>query len=95
MARRTDNFTMHDFYCIKCGNKGLSLPRRRTKEKYHRKKLFCFICKEEINHVEIKSWEEKEEFLSEYREGKYKNEVAKEESFFTGGNTREWKVNFC
>ena len=44
----------HEFYCTRCGNKGISVVRdkKRSREKGHLKKLYCLTCKEEINHVE-------------------------------------------
>ena len=44
----------HEFYCTRCGNKGISVVRdkKRSREKGHLKKLYCLTCKEEVNHVE-------------------------------------------
>ena len=60
MRRRRNcgnRINLSDFYCTKCGQKGLTLPRKdgRLKEKGHLKKLYCLHCKEENNHVEIKN----------------------------------------
>lgn len=48
-----------DFYCTKCGNKGMPLARKKshTKEMGHMKKIWCLHCKEEINHVEIRPFD--------------------------------------
>ena len=48
------SFSEHSFYCIQCGNKGIPIMRNngRAKEKFHRKKLYCLHCKQEINHIE-------------------------------------------
>ena len=45
---------IHDFYCTKCGSKGINVPRIKGKlrEPGHLKKLFCLKCQEEVNHVE-------------------------------------------
>ena len=45
---------VHDFYCTKCGSKGINVPRIKGKlrEPGHLKKLFCLKCQEEVNHVE-------------------------------------------
>lgn len=49
-------FYISNFYCSKCGNKGIPVPRGayRMREKYHLKKLYCPYCKEETNHLEIR-----------------------------------------
>lgn len=46
---------VHDFYCTRCGSKGMTVPRVKGKlrEPGHLKKLFCLKCKEEVNHVEV------------------------------------------
>ena len=48
------NIEEHDFYCVKCGNKGIPIMRRggNFREAGHLKKLYCLFCKKEINHVE-------------------------------------------
>lgn len=45
-----------DFYCTKCGNKGIMVarPHNRYREGGHLKKLYCLTCKEETNHCEIR-----------------------------------------
>lgn len=45
-----------DFYCTKCGNKGIPIIRMngKYKEPGHLKKLYCVYCKEETNHCEIR-----------------------------------------
>lgn len=47
-----------DFYCLKCANKTI-LPRKmsRMREKGHFKKIHCFVCKEEINHIEVREFD--------------------------------------
>jgi hypothetical protein len=44
----------HEFYCTKCGTKGLPIVRRKGAEREpgHLKKLFCLTCQMETNHVE-------------------------------------------
>lgn len=68
---------LHDFYCIRCGNKGISLMRKQgyKHSKMHRKKLYCPFCKEEVNHVECKNMEDVEEFRLNFEKGVYKNEA--------------------
>ena len=76
MARghKTD---LHDFYCIKCGNKGIPVMRKRSHNhgKFHRKKLYCLHCKEEVNHVECKNEFEVYEFLEDFRNGVFEDEA--------------------
>ena len=78
-------YSIHDFYCLKCGNKGLPIQRGRNlqREKFHRKKLYCIHCKEEVNHIECKTYDDVEEFKINFKNGVYKNE-AKESLSFVG-----------
>lgn len=45
-----------EFYCCRCGNKGIKIPRRSgaARKAGHLKKLFCIYCGTEWNHVECK-----------------------------------------
>ena len=54
MAR--DTYQEHDFYCIRCGNKGIPLSRNRGHQhgRFHRKKLYCIHCHEDTNHAEVR-----------------------------------------
>ena len=50
------NFILeHEFYCTKCGAKGISIVRKKGKKRElgHLKKIWCLNCKNEVNHVEI------------------------------------------
>ena len=51
----------HEFYCCKCGTKGLPILRRvgKEKEKGHLKKLYCYKCKMKINHLELGEYGDK------------------------------------
>ena len=71
------NYAEHSFYCIKCGNKGIPLMRKRGFQhgRMHRKKLYCMFCKEEVNHVECKSMEDVEEFRLNFENGVYTDEA--------------------
>lgn len=64
-----------DFYCVKCGKKGLPIWRKKGKEREagHLKKLYCIYCKEEINHVECKPFTHYtyEDFLFEKENGNF------------------------
>lgn len=78
----------HQFYCILCGKPGIPLPRRTgfKHESMHRKKMWCPYCKTEINHIEIRTFEEKQKFLEDFENGVYKDEA--EESRNCCGNSR-------
>ena len=54
----------HDFYCMKCGEKIYSLPRKVSHkyQKHHYKRLWCWRCHEELNAVECRSDVEIKEF---------------------------------
>lgn len=50
-------FTISDFYCTKCGSKGMSLPRKigKYREAGHLKCLYCINCKQDWNHAEVRA----------------------------------------
>ena len=79
-------YSVHDFYCLKCGNKGLPIQRGRNlqREKFHRKKLYCIHCKEEVNHIECRNELEVKKFLKNFKEGKYIDEADASISFIRG-----------
>lgn len=54
-----DYFTVSDFYCVKCGNKGIPVARKmsRQREEGHLKKMHCIFCKMETNHREIRPFD--------------------------------------
>ncbi len=68
---------IHDFYCTKCGNKGIPLSRRMGKIRPldHRKRLYCPICRGEVNHVECRTWEDKQKFVEDFNAGIFKEEA--------------------
>ncbi len=70
-------YSEHSFYCMKCGNKMMSLPRRDSHNysKHHRKKLWCPWCKMEINHIECRNDEEIKEFRENWLAGAYQEEL--------------------
>ena len=51
-----NKFVISDTYCCKCGQKGISIPRKngQYREPGHLKKLYCIFCDQEQNHVEIR-----------------------------------------
>lgn len=66
----TKIITDNEFYCTICGNKGISIPRIKGKEREagHLKKLFCLTCQRETNHVECRPWDAytREDFWTEF-----------------------------
>ena len=79
-VRKMEN---HDFYCLKCGKKGLNVYRRQghQHEKYHRKKLYCFYCKEEVNHMECRNQAEIDEFKDAFERGEFIDEAEESISY--------------
>ena len=73
----------HDFYCIKCGNKGIPLSRDRGHQhkRFHRKKLFCLTCQQEVNHIECKNLEDVEKFKEDFKNGVYTDEAEESISY--------------
>ena len=69
---------IHDFYCMNCGEKGIPLPRKTGHQhgKHHRKKMYCLKCKMEVNHIEVRTEEERAEFFENFNNEVYVNEVA-------------------
>lgn len=53
---KRNNFTLSDFICPECGNI-ITLPRLINKERarYHMKKIWCYKCNKEINHIELQN----------------------------------------
>lgn len=75
----------NDFYCLNCGNK-YTLPRKsnRRKESMHRKVLYCPFCGKDVNHIEIKTYEEKELFLENFKNGVYLEECQASLAYIGG-----------
>jgi hypothetical protein len=62
-------YNIHDFYCCKCGRKGISLPRTgRVREKFHIKDLYCIHCEEVTKHIEIRFCDDELEVLDKLKE---------------------------
>jgi hypothetical protein len=70
-------YSEHSFYCIQCGNKGIPLMRKEGFQhgKHHRKKLYCPCCRQEVNHVECKTYDDVIEFKENFENGVYKDEA--------------------
>ena len=83
----------HSFYCMKCGRQGIPLARKEGHQhkSFHRKKLYCVFCKEEVNHIECKNFAEVEEFKYNFENGVYADEA--EESISYVRAEREWQNN--
>ena len=71
------NVTDHDFYCTRCGRKGIPICRQgRMREIGHLKYLYCLNCKSVTNHAECipGSKYTREVFLREYKSGNFDKE---------------------
>lgn len=77
MPRKTRHYETHDFYCINCGNKAIPIMRNSGfgHTKHHRKKLYCPFCKLTCNAIEIKNYEDKEWFLTQFKKGMFQEEA--------------------
>lgn len=64
-------------WCMNCGQEGIPIVRKRSslKEQFHRKKMYCWHCMQEVNHIECRNEFEIEEFKKNYAEGLYKDEA--------------------
>ena len=88
-----------EFYCTKCGNKGIDLPRKKgqLREAGHLKKIWCPHCIEETNHAEVKEWTsyDKEQFLYEFNLGRFVDGVRVEEGqlILCSNSKCEYNVN--
>lgn len=75
MPTRKKENTVNDFYCTKCGKRGIPLVRKagKQKEQGHLKNLFCIYCQEETNHVELRPFGSYrlEDFLEEFELGRF------------------------
>lgn len=74
---RTKAVIGSDFYCLNCGKRGIPLMRKKShlRSGGHRKKLYCPYCKMEVNHIEIRNFNEKEQFIKDFNEGKFIEEA--------------------
>lgn len=74
---------MHDFYCLNCGQKSLTLPRKigRQYKSGHRKKLYCPHCHTEVNHIECKNDFDVWEFKQAFEAGEFQEEAKESMEF--------------
>ena len=66
-----------DFYCTKCGRKGVPIIRpKNNREAGHLKKLYCIYCKQETNHAECRGFGQYnyEDFLIEFENNNFTDE---------------------
>ena len=77
------SIVFHDFYCMGCGKKNLSLPRKtsKLKGKFHRKKLYCRNCKITLNHIECRDDYEIWEFHNDWEAGVFTKEAEESKEF--------------
>ena len=75
--RRSDNYSVHRFFCMNCGNEGIPVARSTSLSRaaFHRKKLYCIHCKCYVNHIECRSEEEVEIFKEDFENGVFKEEA--------------------
>jgi hypothetical protein len=83
--------TSATFYCLNCGQRNIPIFRSTAHQRTnnHRKKLYCPHCQLTVNHIEIKDYLAKTEFLHHFKNGDYKEEaqqsieyINKEESIW-------------
>ena len=74
-----------EFYCCKCGSKGIPIVRLSGKERGpgHLKKLWCLKCCAEVNHAECipGSKYDKEDFFIEFKYGNFDEEQQRKMTY--------------
>lgn len=78
-------------FCMNCGKEGIPVVRKRSKqkEKFHRKKMYCWHCGTEVNHIECRNEFEIKEFKENFIMGAFKEEaeesmkISKEHNIFS------------
>lgn len=82
--KKNYNIRKSEFYCCKCGRRGLDIHRRpsQQREAGHLKKLFCLYCKEEVNHAEVDPdfHYTKEDFMLEFKYHNFDENQNRKES---------------
>lgn len=73
--------TTSEFYCTRCGKKGIPIARKigKQREAGHLKRLYCLYCREEINHAEVRPFGEYnyEDFQMEFELGRFLEDGTK------------------
>lgn len=85
-ALTSRNYETHDFYCLNCGKRNVSLfrSRGRLRETGHRKVLYCPHCKKTLNHIECRNDMEAFEFKLAFEAGEFKEEAVASMSYVEG-----------
>lgn len=83
MTRNIKNYRIHDFYCLNCGKRNISVMRSRgfLREKGHRKAMYCPHCRNEVNHYECFDDEDAFNFKIDFEEGKFIKEAKESIEF--------------
>ena len=75
---KNQKITTSEFYCTKCGNRGIPIARRigKQREAGHLKKLYCLNCQQEWNFVEMRPFGDYDynDFLTEFNYGNFNEE---------------------
>ena len=92
--RSTKNWRTHDFYCLYCGNRNISVlrPRGFLRERGHRKVLYCPHCKHTVNHYECRDEAEVFDFKEKFIEGVFVEEAI-ESIQFIREEELDWKLD--
>lgn len=76
------NFKISDFYCTKCGKRGMSIPRRvgQARETGHIKDLLCIYCNERTKHIEVSESGNYcyFDFVQDFNDGVFKDDYEEE-----------------
>lgn len=67
-----------NFICLECGNMGIPIFRKRSREKGHVKDLYCIYCKKVTHQMELREGtvdsheynEDPQSYIETYTEGK-------------------------
>lgn len=74
--------TISNFYCVRCGNKGIPVARtnRKIREGGHLKKLYCLHCNQETNHAECRGFGQYdyEDFKIEFENGNFTDDGVRQ-----------------
>jgi uncharacterized Zn ribbon protein len=78
----------HKFYCLNCGKEGIPLRRKLgfQHKSFHRKKMFCPWCGQEVNHIEVRNLEEERKFKEDFSNGVYLEEAKESIAICKGEN---------
>lgn len=64
---------IHDFYCIRCGKRGIPIARQSNalRAKNHMKKLYCIHCGGYVNHIECRNEDDVRRFKTRFENGEF------------------------